>query len=201
MLSRPIILPVIPRSLLFVVGLIFASAVFLNGGGVSPSLAGALLPFSEARLVLTLPDALLANPVRGVKVHQIADTWHAARSGERRHEGQDIFAPRGTPVLSATEGMVIRVGENTLGGHTVSVLGAGGRVYYYAHLDHYADGLSLGKEVTTETVLGYVGTSGNARGTPPHLHFGIYSPEGAVNPLPLLTDRAGNRSIKPSESF
>jgi murein DD-endopeptidase MepM/ murein hydrolase activator NlpD len=133
--------------------------------------------------------ALVAVPVSSVRVKQIKDTWRAPRSGKRLHEGQDIFAPRGTAVYSATEGYVMRIGENRLGGQTVSVLGAGGRVYYYAHLDAYAPGLAAGDHVTPATVLGYVGTTGNARGTPPHLHFGVYTLTGAINPLPLLTNR------------
>ncbi|HEV2705987.1 MAG TPA: M23 family metallopeptidase [Pyrinomonadaceae bacterium] len=146
--------------------------------------------FAMARLYAQAPDEKLVVPVRGVRVRQIKDTWHAPRSGERLHQGQDIFAPRGTPVQSATEGYVVRVGENNLGGKTVSVLGAGGRIYYYAHLDDYAPGLSTGDYVTTETVLGEVGTTGNAQGTPPHLHFGVYAAGGAINPLPLLADKS-----------
>jgi len=146
--------------------------------------------FGMARLYAQEPDEKLAVPVHGVRVRQIKDTWHAPRSGERLHQGQDIFAARGTPVRSATEGYVVRVGENNLGGKTVSVLGAGGRVYYYAHLDAYAPGLSTGDYVTTESVLGEVGTTGNAQGTPPHLHFGVYTTGGAINPLPLLADKS-----------
>jgi murein DD-endopeptidase MepM/ murein hydrolase activator NlpD len=84
---------------------------------------------------------------------------------------------------------VVRVGENRLGGNTVWVVGAGGRGYYYAHLDGYAEGLEVGDYVTPDTVLGYVGTTGNAVGTPPHLHFGVYTRAGAIDPLPLLADR------------
>ena len=113
----------------------------------------------------------------------------APRRYGRRHEGQDIFAPRGTPILSATNGYIYKIGENNLGGQTVSVIGSGGRVYYYAHLDSYAPGIEVGDRVSTRTVLGYVGTTGNAQGTPPHLHFGVYTLTGAINPLPLLTDR------------
>lgn len=135
------------------------------------------------------PDARLAMPLENISKRQIADTWQAPRGLDRKHEGQDIFAPRGTPILSATNGYVYRIGENNLGGQTVSVIGAGGRIYYYAHLDSYAPGLGVGDRVSTRTVLGYVGTSGNAQGTPPHLHFGVYTTTGAINPLPLLTDR------------
>lgn len=135
------------------------------------------------------PDTRLAMPLEDVRKKEIADTWQAARGDGRKHEGQDIFAPRGTPILSATSGYVYNVGENNLGGQTVSVISKGGRVYYYAHLDSYARGIKIGDRVTTRTVLGYVGTTGNAQGTPPHLHFGVYTPTGAINPLPMLTDR------------
>jgi murein DD-endopeptidase MepM/ murein hydrolase activator NlpD len=142
-----------------------------------------------AALYSRAPDQKLEMPVQGVSKSQVADSWHVPREGDRLHEGQDIFAKRGTPVLSATDGYVVRIGENNLGGQTVSVLGAGGRVYYYAHLDSYAPNLSIGDHITTETVLGYVGTTGNAAGTPPHLHFGVWVFGGAINPLPLLNDR------------
>lgn len=142
-----------------------------------------------AQLYTSDPDKKLAMPVKDVSTKQVANTWHAPRDGDRLHEGQDIFAPQGTPVLSATEGYVANIGQNTLGGQTVSVIGAGGRVYYYAHLDAYAPQLTEGDFVTTQTVLGYVGNTGNAAGTPPHLHFGVYQTGGALNPLPLLSDR------------
>jgi murein DD-endopeptidase MepM/ murein hydrolase activator NlpD len=143
-----------------------------------------------AQLYTRDPDKKLAMPLEDVSTKQIANTWHAPRDGGRLHEGQDIFALRGTPVISATEGYVANIGENSLGGQTVSVIGAGGRVYYYAHLDAYAPHLVQGDYVTTQTLLGYVGTTGNAAGTPPHLHFGVYQPaHGAMNPLPLLSDR------------
>ena len=141
-----------------------------------------------ARLYTMEADATIAMPLAEVSKKQIANTWHASR-GERQHEGQDIFAPRGTPVLSATEGYIVNIGENNLGGQTVSVIGAGGRTYYYAHLDSYAPHIAEGDYVTRQTMLGYVGTTGNANGTPPHLHFGVYAPGGAMNPLPLLSDR------------
>ena len=142
-----------------------------------------------AKLYGQRPDTKLAMPLENVSKRAVADTWQAPRGTDRRHEGQDIFAARGTPILSATRGMIYNIGENNLGGQTVSVIGAGGRVYYYAHLDAYARGIAVGDLVTTRTVLGYVGTTGNAQGTPPHLHFGVYTPTGAINPLPLLTDR------------
>lgn len=155
------------------------------------------LPFKAAMLYSQPPDAALVVPVEGVRAAQIKSSWHAPRSGGRLHEGQDIFAARGTAVRSATAGYVVRVGENALGGNTVYVLGAGGRTYYYAHLDAYAPAAAVGSHVTPGTVLGYVGTTGNAAGTSPHLHFGVYASTGAIDPLPLLTDDTSLHSPAP----
>ena len=81
--------------------------------------------------------------------------------------------------------MVLRVGPDRLGGRTVMILGPGGVRHYYAHLERYAE-LSRGEWIKAGQVVGFVGDSGNARGTPTHLHYGIYTPSGAVNPYPLL---------------
>lgn len=159
-----------------------------SGGASAPAISFGL-PYEIAVLSMKEPDARLLIPVRGVRVRQVADTWGGVRSGGREHKGQDIFAKRGTAVYSATEGYVLRVGESPVGGKTVFVLGAGGRRYYYAHLDAHAESLEVGDYVTTESLLGYVGASGNAKGTSPHLHFGVYTNAGAINPLPLLADR------------
>ena len=154
-------------------------------------LAGKLLLYARvADLYVEPPDAELLMPIKEVKTRQIANTWHVPRAGDRLHEGQDIFAVKDTPIYSATVGYILRIGENDLGGHTVSLVGAGGRVYYYAHLASYASKIAEGDYVDTETVLGYVGTTGNAKGGPPHLHFGVYTRQGAIDPLPLLKDRA-----------
>jgi peptidoglycan LD-endopeptidase LytH len=115
----------------------------------------------------------------------LTDTWGAARSQGRTHEGIDIFAPRGTPVQSTTQGIVSKVGENTLGGRVVVVVGPGGAGHYYAHLEDYAD-ISRNDWVNAGDIVGYVGDSGNAKGTPPHVHYGIYINGSAVNPYPLL---------------
>lgn len=137
------------------------------------------------------PDSLPV-PVENVKPGALADTWHAARAPTRRHEGIDIFAKKGTPVLSATEGILLGFSENSLGGNVAWVLGPGGQRHYYAHLYRYAD-LPKGARVMTGTVLGYVGNTGNARTTPPHLHYGIYTTDGAINPYPLLTKQGMQR--------
>ncbi|AWR85365.1 M23 family metallopeptidase [Meiothermus taiwanensis] len=152
------------------------------------------------------PDTRLAMPVQGVRVRQVTNTFGAPRSGWRTHEGQDIFAPRGTPVYSATRGFVWRIGQGQLGGLYVFVVGPGGRRYYYAHLDRYAPGLQEGQRVTPQTLLGYVGNTGNARTTPPHLHFGVYAGSRrtcdyrVIDPLPLLTDRDWKSFLSPARN-
>jgi peptidoglycan LD-endopeptidase LytH len=176
--------------LLIILGILTTAVFFADQMGLATGITQKLtLPFKVAALYLEEPDKRLLMPVEGVAHRQVADTWGGPRSGGRKHQGQDIFAKRGTRIYSATDGYVIRVGENQLGGNTVFVMGSGGRSYYYAHLDKYAEGLSVGQHVTPETVLGYVGDTGNAKGTPPHLHFGVYTSGGALNPLPLLKDR------------
>ena len=146
-------------------------------------------------------DAELLMPVEGVTMSQVSDTWGAARSEGRTHEGTDIFAPAGTPIYSATPGYVYRIGTNPYGGNVVTVVGGAGVRYYYAHLSAFAEGLEEGQYVTTDTVLGFVGNTGNAATTPPHLHFGVYPGPyetcewEAENPYDLLSDRDwGQRS-------
>jgi murein DD-endopeptidase MepM/ murein hydrolase activator NlpD len=136
----------------------------------------------------------LPVPVHGVSMRAVRDTFGAPRPGDRKHQGIDIFAPRGTLVLSTTRGIVARIGENSLGGTVVWVLGPGGDRHYYAHLNSVAD-VKIGQRIVPGDVLGTVGTTGNARGTPPHLHYGVYRrASGAINPFPLLTDMPAARA-------
>jgi murein DD-endopeptidase MepM/ murein hydrolase activator NlpD len=189
--------------LLVVTFLILGSVTGMTGAAarVAEKLSDRLVLYVHmAQLYTKEPDRKLAMPVKDVSRAQVANTWHAPRGTDRLHKGQDIFAPRGTAVLSATEGYIVKIGENALGGQTVSVVGAGGRVYYYAHLDSYAPHIAEGDYVTTKSLLGYVGTTGNATDTPPHLHFGVYSLGGALNPLPLLSDRPQEKKAKPVEA-
>lgn len=145
----------------------------------------ALARWPRSRSVLTVP-------VEGVRRESIRSSWHEPRSGHRRHEGVDIFARRGTRVVAASDGEVVRIGTNHLGGNVVWIAGDGMRLYYYAHLSGWASGLSEGEVVRAGQVLGYVGTTGNAAGTSPHLHFGVYPASNglrAVDPAPLLSAR------------
>lgn len=115
----------------------------------------------------------------------LVDTWGGARSQGRKHEGIDIFAPRGTPIQATTQGIVSKVGEDALGGRVVMIVGPGGAAHYYAHLEGYAN-IAPNDWVNSGDIIGYVGDSGNAKGTPTHVHYGIYINGSAVNPYPLL---------------
>jgi murein DD-endopeptidase MepM/ murein hydrolase activator NlpD len=114
-------------------------------------------------------------PVDGVSVDKLTDSYEAQRDGgARRHGAIDIMAPRGTPVLAADDGKVLRMGFNALGGLTVYQVDAQQRfVYYYAHLDRYSSTLRDGVPVSRGEVIGYVGSTGNASATAPHLHFQV----------------------------
>jgi peptidoglycan LD-endopeptidase LytH len=136
----------------------------------------------------------VALPVEGLTAREVKSSWHAPRSGGRRHKGIDLFAQKGTRVVSATNGVVWKVGNDALGGRVVTVLGEGHALYYYAHLDDWAQGLKPGMHVSAGTALGTVGNTGNARTTPPHLHFGVYRVglfgARAVDPAPMLVSAA-----------
>jgi murein DD-endopeptidase MepM/ murein hydrolase activator NlpD len=97
------------------------------------------------------------------------------RGSTHNHEAIDIMAPRNTPVLAVEDGTIARLFESNAGGTTVYQFDPSTTyVYYYAHLERYADGLRQGNHVQREQVLGYVGTSGNAPKDTPHLHFAIF---------------------------
>lgn len=137
-------------------------------------------------------DRLLI-PVAGVAPSDLADTFNARRSGGRTHRSIDIMAPSGTPVLAVSDGEITRRSSNRLGGLTLYLTSPdGGYRFYYAHLKGYAPGIGVGTLVQQGDTLGYVGNTGNARHTPPHLHFqmlrrarrGRGTP---VNPFPLFT--------------
>ncbi|UCC24612.1 MAG: peptidoglycan DD-metalloendopeptidase family protein [Gemmatimonadales bacterium] len=150
-----------------------------------------LLTGGQYSLILTL-DPALDFPVAGHSVQAIQSLWGAPRDGGRRsHEGVDIFARRGTPVLASVEGVVRRANVTTLGGKVVWLRDEKrNRSLYYAHLDSQA--VVRGQRVQVGDTLGFVGNTGNAITTPPHLHFGIYyRGEGAVNPAPYLRPPPG----------
>jgi murein DD-endopeptidase MepM/ murein hydrolase activator NlpD len=140
------------------------------------------------------PTGLLL-PVAGVRAGQLVDTYSDARSENRVHDAIDIMAPRGTPVLAASDGTVAKLFTSKLGGLTIYEFDPTSTwVYYYAHLDRYADGLAEGRALRRGEVIGQVGSSGNASPDAPHLHFEVsrLGPEKhwwqatPVNPYPLL---------------
>jgi peptidoglycan LD-endopeptidase LytH len=140
--------------------------------------------------------AELIIPLPGVKASELRDTFNEMRGGgTRTHEALDIMAPRGTPVLSASNGRVLKLHDSKDGGLMVYAADASDRfVLMYAHLDHYADGMRDGLPLRQGQVIGYVGTTGNAAENAPHLHFGIAHPRDvklwwtgpAIDPRPLL---------------
>jgi murein DD-endopeptidase MepM/ murein hydrolase activator NlpD len=144
----------------------------------------------------------LAFPVQGKGEGDIQSRWGAVRDGGRRsHQGIDIFAPRGTAVLAAGAGRVAEVGENELGGNVVWVRDQRGNIHYYAHLS--AQLVVEGQEVEPGDTVGLVGNTGNARTTPPHLHFGIYRrDEGAVDPFWFLHNPPDHgRRVRPDTTL
>jgi murein DD-endopeptidase MepM/ murein hydrolase activator NlpD len=132
----------------------------------------------------------LGFPVLGSKAN-IGSFWGVSRDGGKRlHEGIDIFAPKLTPAIAAADGVVTGVREGGLGGKVVWMrVNDKNTFLYYAHLDRQL--VQEGQPVKKGDIIGLVGNTGNAQHTPPHLHFGVYTHSGPVNPFPFV-----NRSIK-----
>ena len=146
----------------------------------------------------------LLVPVAGVTVDRIPDTYKAprGRDGSRRHEAVDIMAPRGTPVLSADDGHVLKLRTNAAGGTTIYATDPDERIiYYYAHLDRYHGPIREGMKLAKGDTIGFVGTTGNAPRNVPHLHFQIMRMPAdrrwwggePIDPLPLLVNAAERR--------
>ncbi len=143
-----------------------------------------------------LADALI--PVLGIRRDELHDSWGSKRVGHR-HRGIDILAPKGTPVVAAVDGAVLKMKWDRGGGRTLRLVDTTNRyVFYYAHLSGYARGLREGEPVRKGQVVGYVGRTGDARGA--HLHLGIASLLGdsehwwqarPLNPYTLLKQALG----------
>jgi peptidoglycan LD-endopeptidase LytH len=157
--------------------------------GVSFVAVAARPVIERAWFVYTLateePPTVLPGPLATHRAPRFVDSWGNARSGGRQHEGIDIFARKGTPVLSTTRGIVTRVGTNRLGGQVVWILGPGLERHYYAHLNRYG-AFRSGDRVESGQIIGYAGNTGNAIGGPVHLHYGVYRHGVAQNPYPRL---------------
>lgn len=138
----------------------------------------------------------LAFPVSPKVKSNIGSFWGAGRDGgSRSHEGIDIFAPKRSELVAAANGVITRVNTNNLGGKVI-FLRPDNKNYtlYYAHLDEQL--VQPGQQVKAGDVIGLVGNTGNARTTSPHLHFGIYTNSGAIDPLPFV-----NQSVNKPEAI
>ena len=160
-------------------------------------------PVGSAGPLVVAPSGL-AIPVAGIRAEQLVDTYTQSRGGGSRvHNAIDIMAPRGTPVVSASDGTVEKLFFSQGGGGITAYIRSpdGIWLHYYAHLDAYAPGLKEGGRINRGDPVGTVGISGNADPSGPHLHYAIYrmSPgerwwQGApVNPYPLLAGNAARR--------
>ena len=150
-----------------------------------------LLKSGEYTLTITAGPSL-NFPVSSSGKPKIGSFWGDGRdNGGRKHEGVDIFASKLTPAIAAADGVVTNVTENQLGGLVV-FMHPSNRDYtlYYAHLDKQL--VQSGQTVRTGDTLGLVGNTGNARYTPPHLHFGIYTGGGAIDPFPFVNRAAAS---------
>ena len=113
-------------------------------------------------------------PVAGVRPRDLRDSFNDARDGGRTHGATDILAPRGTPVVAAIDGEIVRLAQNSAGGLTAYLTDDQHRyIYYYAHMDRYSDQILSTVRVRQGLVIGYVGTTGNAPPDTPHLHFQV----------------------------
>ena len=143
---------------------------------------------AEKAKTVFAPLQNLRMPIVGITTRDLDDSWGAPRDGgERRHKGTDIFAKRGTSVVAVADGIISYIGDQKLGGHCLWLTTESGVSFYYAHLDRWAPGIYEGMEVASGDLLGFVGNTGNAITTPPHLHFGINQNDDMVDPYPILT--------------
>lgn len=125
-------------------------------------------------ILLLLLAEMTTLPIAGLKPAQIQDTFNDSRA-DHKHEAIDLMQPRGTPVHAVVSGKIAKLFLSKPGGITVYQFDDEGKLcYYYAHLDHYAEGLEEGQRVKAGDVIAYVGSTGDAQENAPHLHFTIF---------------------------
>lgn len=167
---------------------------------------GEVVPITPSGTTTMTPSDLalltheIAMPVRGIDPDSLRSSFSAPRAGGlRRHEALDIMAPRMTPVLSAAKGRVLKLFTSVAGGLMIYAADSSERfILMYAHLDHYTSGIRDGMRLERGDLIGYVGSTGNASATAPHLHFAIlrsadvrrWSKGTAIDPLPVLRQAA-----------
>ena len=143
---------------------------FVTSLRVAGSSTPAVVPADIDMLRRTSPVV----PVAGVTVDKLDDTFDAGRGGGRRHNALDIMAARNTPVVSAADGVVLKLHTSVAGGLTIYVADRTQRyIFLYGHLESYRPGLRDGAAVKRGEILGFVGSSGNANPAGPHLHFQV----------------------------
>jgi peptidoglycan LD-endopeptidase LytH len=159
----------------------------------SPTIQSPISSNSPQQSYVGAVDLLI--PVQGVRSDQLLDTFEDARSEGRVHDAIDIPAAAGTPVLAAADGQIVKLFQSERGGTTIYQLSQDRKlIFYYAHLQRYADGLTEGAYVKRGDVIAYVGDTGNAGAGNYHLHFSIaivadpkrYWDGTNINPFPLL---------------
>jgi murein DD-endopeptidase MepM/ murein hydrolase activator NlpD len=117
----------------------------------------------------------ISLPLAGLQLSDIHDTFDQVRGGTRKHEATDIMSPRGTPVLAVNDGKIVKLFLSKPGGNTIYQFDPSEQYcYYYAHLDRYAPGIAEGIAVHRGDVIAFVGSTGNADPSTPHLHFEIH---------------------------
>ncbi|HVR41991.1 MAG TPA: M23 family metallopeptidase [Thermoanaerobaculia bacterium] len=173
----------------------------MPGAAVAPpfSLSASGARGVEAAAVLAVAGGdRIAIPVVGIEKASLRNDFGLPRGGGRSHQAIDILAPRGTPVVAAVDGEILKLFRSPAGGITLYLADpAKEKVFYYAHLDRYAAGIAEGEQVRRGEVIAFVGTSGNAPRDVPHLHFAVERlPAGgewwkgvAENPYPLLMEK------------
>ena len=139
----------------------------------------------------TLPG--MVPPLPDLAATELHDSFFAARTGRRVHQAIDIMRPEGTPMVACVDGFIEKLHTSALGGIAIYLTDAERRFrFYYAHLSAYAEGLTEGMPVARGTLIGYVGSTGNASATAPHLHFQVMQGGGVVNPYPVLRTLVDN---------
>jgi len=139
-------------------------------------------------LPTTASPSVLMPVLFGVGTRDISPNFGDPRPGGRTHEGEDIMAVKGTPIVSPTPAVVVRVETGVSEGNAVYTANPGGETFVYMHLDRFAEGLVVGAVLQTGSLIGYVGNTGDAAGGAAHLHFEIHNTSGTpMNPFPRLT--------------
>jgi murein DD-endopeptidase MepM/ murein hydrolase activator NlpD len=180
-----------------------ASARVGAPNAVPPNAAFGVIPADTPTVPIPTTGHISAPPLRMPLDHMDVETMKGGfqeHRGSRPHEAADLLAPRNTPVHAVEGGSIAKLFVSKAGGFTIYQFDPAGQLcYYYAHLDHYADGLHEGQTVSAGDVIGYVGTTGNAPPNTPHLHFAVFELNDdrqwwkgrAVDPYPLFRSRVG----------